>query len=873
MKKREAIFFFSVIALFFSFFPIVNSRQVNATIISFQENYSSGDKLNITFLLNFTELTPDWQFETSEGHKIPIRELIKLNEKELNCERDNCEKKFLNSSGKLNSIIINPSTSRLFGLLIKDNSPVNFEDIEIRFSTSFAESPSSQIGLNIANNSAWEYFSQTENYNGFFSSGCFDASRPFNNNVRITETRYCEKIFNIPKTKRILLAANFTNPNNQNNLIKMSFLDRYKQELEDCTFNSSQRNFCVVDFVEEFSGEGYVCISSEGKTDLYLGFQQNQNPCGLFGSSQSNGDYYLFIRMPTYSAFNGQIALKKENLSSAIENRINNFLTREYGRNCSFGCFIPFYFYGINQNLNLQQVRIFYRTQSGYFFEEGFYNVSEELPKETFLGNLSLLPADFLVNFVGRKEVSFYLTREQERILLFSGVINSTSRAASPKVIEYYPKKFPALINVSLNIETISNENISRFLWYFEEDNKTIITLNPRVNYIFKNLTTYNINITLETRSGNYSSKIAVEVLSPKNISKYLLEKSFQNLENLTGEINRISSQRVASYIKSLLNLSTLEGYLNGLERKLEEAVTDEEILSAANEIFLFSLPSKISVEKKEEPFFLSVPSEQILAETINILLGRNADSKYSEYVSFWMVSKISDDSKKIVERVKIFDEINRSTGSFTSLTLKIKPSEDAILFVSSQNILSSSHEGEAASNFRKVLLNKNTENNLEFVFNGTTEPQISILPKDLAKVQLSIKDLGVCNFNKVCEKDLGENYKNCRSDCKPWGIAITLIVIIFIVTFILYFLIVSKLKEAYEKKLFKSERDLLNVISFFKSYEEKGLSRQEAIEKLTKSGWTREQAVYASKKAKGERTRPYEIIPIDKIKMLFNKK
>lgn len=347
-----------------------------------------------------------------------------------------------------------------------------------------------------------------------------------------------------------------------------------------------------------------------------------------------------------------------------------------------------------------------------------------------------------------------------------------------------------------------------------------------------------------------------------------------KNLQNLTTAINSISSQTAANRVKSLLDLNSLERRLSELKKNLEEAITDEEILFAANEIFLFSLPSKISIDKKEEPFFLSIPSEQILTETINIFLGRNsADPKYSEYVSFWIVSKISDDSKKIVEKIKIVDEINRTNGSFTSLTLRIKPSEEAVLFVSSQNMLSSSHEGDAASNFKKISLNKNTENTLEFVFNGTNEPQFSILPKDLSKVQLSIKNLEACNFNKVCEKDLGENYKNCRSDCKPWGIAITLIVIIFIVTFILYFVIVSKLKEGYERKLFKSERDLLNVISFFKSYEEKGLSRQEAIEKLTKAGWSKEQAVYASKKAKGERTRPYEIIPIDKIKMLFNKK
>jgi hypothetical protein len=72
---------------------------------------------------------------------------------------------------------------------------------------------------------------------------------------------------------------------------------------------------------------------------------------------------------------------------------------------------------------------------------------------------------------------------------------------------------------------------------------------------------------------------------------------------------------------------------------------------------------------------------------------------------------------------------------------------------------------------------------------------------------------------------------------------------------------------------LFKSNQELHNLVESIKNSKESNFSEKEVTDKLIKNGWSKEQIVYALKKSKHEKTRPYEIIPIEKIKDWLEKK
>ena len=73
----------------------------------------------------------------------------------------------------------------------------------------------------------------------------------------------------------------------------------------------------------------------------------------------------------------------------------------------------------------------------------------------------------------------------------------------------------------------------------------------------------------------------------------------------------------------------------------------------------------------------------------------------------------------------------------------------------------------------------------------------------------------GICNNNKICEEELGEDYKNCRADCKPLFWTIFWLGVLFFVAFCVYIALQEWYKKHYQSYLFPNKNHLFNLISF----------------------------------------------------------
>jgi len=146
-----------------------------------------------------------------------------------------------------------------------------------------------------------------------------------------------------------------------------------------------------------------------------------------------------------------------------------------------------------------------------------------------------------------------------------------------------------------------------------------------------------------------------------------------------------------------------------------------------------------------------------------------------------------------------------------------------------------------------------NIENNLIFI--SPLFDELDFLPEP-----------GICDSDKVCEKSKGENYKNCRNDCKPWKLTFLFLIILLIVTFVIYVSLQEWYKRYYESYLFKDKNQLFNLITFMSiCISGIKLEKNEIYGKLKQSGWKGEQIEYAWRKLHGMRTGMWEI-PIFKI-------
>ena len=76
-----------------------------------------------------------------------------------------------------------------------------------------------------------------------------------------------------------------------------------------------------------------------------------------------------------------------------------------------------------------------------------------------------------------------------------------------------------------------------------------------------------------------------------------------------------------------------------------------------------------------------------------------------------------------------------------------------------------------------------------------------------------------------------------------------------------------------YENTLFEDKSRLYNLLVFVTLAQSKGMSRDEIRDALRKKGWTSERINFVIKKANGERTGLYEVIPISRISAFLRKK
>jgi hypothetical protein len=116
------------------------------------------------------------------------------------------------------------------------------------------------------------------------------------------------------------------------------------------------------------------------------------------------------------------------------------------------------------------------------------------------------------------------------------------------------------------------------------------------------------------------------------------------------------------------------------------------------------------------------------------------------------------------------------------------------------------------------------------------------------------------CNNNNVCDASSGETWKNCRSDCSPWHLALIWIIVMIVILFIIYILLQEWYKRRYEDHLFKNKNDLYNLINFISNSEKQGLARDAIYSKLSEKEWDSEQIRYAYNKFHGKRTGMWEI-------------
>ncbi len=647
----------------------------------------------------------------------------------------------------------------------------------------------------------------------------------------------------------------------------------------DSTFNqecnisveSEQDNSCVINYVNPIKEGTYtICAwKSSGNKEVKLYRQINSDSCGYSPAGVAAlQDFSLFIKIPSFlPQTNNVTTIRLGDFlgGEEIKSGASSYLSEYYKGNCSNGCILPIEFLSSQSQVALEEAKINYLVGSVPLQSTHLFNLTQEPSRGSFSGIVFLENADFKLETSGMKTLEVYLKGDSSE-KLFSKKIDVKLIAMSIRNI--LPLTLPAGVPSLIIANVVSSSKISSYQWTFG-DGTTETTTENKVTKTYDNITTYNLTLRVTNNlSGVVEKSVLIETITPRDYLNSTLTERKKDIDNFRKMIDLLNV-KFLDKLKAQLKLDELQGILNSIDAERTSATGEGTFLNLALRIQALEVPKSIRIkEKSSEPFIIE--SAKIDLSQVSAIGTKNlGGNKYSEAISNWQIFHV--EGKKEVTSIEVEDSLGVKRVVARIYKMTVKSDEESYLIIQNSGSIEPSIPMQQTGNSKTLKLVGGQEKVIEFIQFGGELLQVYVFPEP-SRIEVS-QEVSPCNFNKICEKSLEEDYKNCRSDCKPWSIMIFLLVGLGIFFVVAYTFIQVYFKKRYEISLFKSEQELKNLVESILNSQENNVQRKEITDKLIKNGWSKEQVEYAFKKSRGERTRPYELIPMDKLMNKFNKK
>jgi len=712
----------------------------------------------------------------------------------------------------------------------------------------------------------WQYTEPGDSLCGaLLPSACYVED----NNTKsfdITGNPYCENIF-LSVAGKFKLSALVKKNKGGGDLVLLLYDKRtgnsascYPEEPNETSYTQIT---CDVIFsslsyasVQEYS----VCIKDDLAEGGYSIKGETTKPlCGTVGLPNGNAtaDFALFAQPFSIMQFNTTFTFNDYIFSNVHDDTLagymQDYISETYNGDCISGCLIPIEIIS-EESTTIDNFTIRYSTQGLQTSETQFF---ELITKPTLIDlNMTYIPLEpvgFIAKGAGSQTATLFIGK-----LAIGSELLLIER--TPVIKDILQMGYDALTPVQFVVDAYSpkNNSLVSYKWDFGDGSAETTTTNV-TTHIYSSIGTFKLRVDVTDSEGLIGTKTKdLTIGSPREI----LNKTLDIKKSLLNQVN-MQLESTGWYKEVLtreLGIADISDKLSKYEDRYRLAATDADYLDIMAKLKELNVPRTI-YDKESIPSIPLVSNvNYIMPEYIEKLNGGNYDVSYTtearNAIGEWSYKNLQVTmSSRIIAATKE-DDSKQEIATIISMDIIPTTGKEEIFFVillPYERVKFQEEYGQqqldGAIGF--VFMNA-TEQHLNFAVPGRIDPENLVAFGSPYLGELEIVPPKIeCNNNGRCEK--GENWRNCRQDCKPIGLAVLYILLVIALMYSLYIFLQKWYKTKYEGYLFKNRQDLHNMLYFVSSSLRRGKEEKEIIGELKKAGWSGEQIDYATRKISGK--------------------
>jgi uncharacterized protein YeeX (DUF496 family) len=706
----------------------------------------------------------------------------------------------------------------------------------------------------------------------------------YEQDVLIDSIGFCQRI-NPPLSSRFMIYVNKTRKSvdaSRTGGLNMSMYylsnDGMTTKVSFCTPNEPELTpgmiGCSVNFTVsgEPGGEYYICLKDEKQEiigNYYVKRQKKEPQCGYSHipplpseNLSGSGNYPVFYKAASIAPLTQE---EKINESEIVKFRgdvylvqeINDYLFSIYNQNCGIDssnpddddyprCILPIKI-NATSPITLSKFSIGYYDEGSTVTQDGYMNIfslEKTPPKVSTEG--------FKIVDIGNANLQVPSAYGFYNVSLF---INNLNLGQKPiEVVDIPTISGVSPLEVFAGVETIfigytsSTRKIIKYIWDFG-DGKTEQTINNSVIHIYPSIGEFNLTLKIiDNKSIENTRVFLINSTSPKDRIITIINDTNNRLENLGRNISALFPWQ-RDYIKTQINFEEIATAVEEINTAYENAETDEEYIDVIENLNSLDIPLAVILRNVASNYPVIPQKENINIQKFSAIGLGEYNEEQSDFVTDQILAwELSKTDTAVSNKLILLKEKDSSEEELaTIINLKISGSWEGYSYVYLPY-------SEIYSNERLEKINGSSDYFVEL--DGVNRELSFMLPGAVSvedfvfSISPAFEDLGIiaeiCNANGICEEEIGENYKNCRYDCKPYGPGFTWLGILIVFAVIAFILIRYYYNNRYESHLFKNRHDLDNLKIYIINSSAKGNKEKDIKDKLKKAGWNSEQVDYA---------------------------